>query len=269
MKKTLLAVAAATALTLSGAASAAPVFLDFTVDNSAYAPRADETSFVADKINGGYAERVTISALGEVSAAAVATFGAFFADQGVNIVDAGVTGLGLDYRLYALFTSTAQVSGSNFFGTSGTFSLYLDQNKNTVNSLTDGILSQQGLILSGPTVASTANFSDDVLLASSINMRVNGASFGSVAQPPAFDFIFDDTTLTLAGKGFFVSPNPFHMIAEIDGNIIGLGTNPGNYVVTGAANVTFSDVPEPGSLALLGLGLAGLGFAQRRRTLAK
>ena len=264
MKKTLLAVAAATALTLSGVASAAPVFLDFTVDNSAFVPELNETSFVADKLNGGYAEQVTISALGQVVAAAYANFGTFFANQGADIINAGTSRLGVDYGLYALFTSTAQVVGSNFIGTSGTFSLYLDNDLNTINTLTAGVLNGSGLITSGPSVASTANFGDDVLLASSSTMRVNGASIGSIAITPAFDFLFDATSLTAEGMSFFVKPNPFYLTAEIDGNIVGLNTLPGNYTVTGAANVTFNDVPEPGSLALLGLGLAGLGFAKRR-----
>jgi hypothetical protein len=40
----------------------------------------------------------------------------------------------------------------------------------------------------------------------------------------------------------------------------------GGFISTeGIDNVRVSAVPEPGSLALLGLGLAGLAFARKRR----
>ncbi len=78
-----------------------------------------------------------------------------------------------------------------------------------------------------------------------------------------FDLVFDDFTLTDDGKGYFVSPTPFSLRVNVDGDF-------DNFLVVGTQNIDGDVsaqflVPEPGSLILAGLALLGLGVSSNRR----
>ena len=260
MKKKLLALAAAAVLGAMGTSASASVltypFPDFTINELSVPGSTGNTALVADKINGGYAEILTVSNTGGFTASAYADFGAYFGNGGTNLVS-GQLGCSISpncYNLYAVFKSVGQVVSPTLFqGISGEFNLYLDPNQNTTKTLVNAV-----------TLATLGNTADDFLLASSTNLTFG---VGTTISPTAFEFQFNPQTLTAAGSAFFVGPNPFFMVAQIDGNVIGAPNPivPGTFNVTGAANVSFNVVPEPGSLALLGLGLAGMGLLQRRR----
>lgn len=265
MKKTLLSLGIAALLGFAGVAQAANVFLEFTVDEGAVTGAAPNV-FTADKLNGGYTEFLAPTSATTFAASAVGNIGQYFKNEGTTLVSTQLNGFGTSgYGIYAIFTATGNIVGPNQFqGTGGGFSLYLDRDNDTTFNGFNAFLN--------PFVAAVADGStdaDDELLASTFSV-VSG--FGNLNGPPgAFDLVFKDFALTAFGKTYFVAPDPFHFFVNINGDydqFETLDAATGLSRVTGDVSAVFK-VSEPDSLALIGLGLVGLGALQRRRNLKK
>ncbi|MES2715308.1 MAG: flocculation-associated PEP-CTERM protein PepA [Pseudomonadota bacterium] len=272
MKKlfSVLAVAAAAAIT-SAPAAAAENFLNFTIDETSVPgtgliPGLANTALVGDKLNGGFTEYVTFTGVNTFSAQAYANIGQIFANEGTalttNLLNSNELVGG--YRMYALFAAQGTFSGLNFIGNSANFYLYIDPNSDTDLSGTDGV-----------TAITVGDNSDDYLVAYTTSLASPGT--GTLASAPgAYNFDFKDFVLTSGdqnagtagnqnGEAYFVQPRPFHILVQVNGDNDQAVPLPGStLLVTGDVSAVFK-VPEPGSLALVGTLLAGLGLATRRR----
>lgn len=154
----------------------------------------------------------------------------------------------------------------------------------TVNINNVGIL----LMDSGGNVGGGVAGSDFTAYASTINSFVGGGG-GLFSQANGYawltallpavtvtDEFATGILLTVAGNAAFpglnnadLSAGPYHNRFNNFSPIstLGTGSTTRNAIIIGGTGGSITNqVPEPGVLALMGLGLAGLGFARRRKT---
>lgn len=236
--------AALLAGTMLAAGSAAAAFPDFTVDPDLNPVTLN--SFTADKITGNYTEVLNLNPDGTFSFTLHWDAGQFVANDGTSPLTAAATGLGNSYLLYA------DVTGSGTFVTVAgitTFTLIPGGTLDVFRS-PDLAIGGDTQIADGTGIEGSGTFNPTCS---------GGINCGSFGQTTTFN-------LNAAGSTFFTFPIPFYNLSFQSGqfNLIDV-TNFGDQTTNGSLDVVFARVPEPTSIALLGLALLGVGFTQRRK----
>lgn len=232
----------------------ADAFLPFTV-NEGGIPGTPTNTFVAGKLTGLYTEQLSIAADNSIKFDGIADWSGFGDTNG-----SGISGVFLNspetfggYRLYAIFSGEGQFNSANqtFTITNQSFEIWADSNSDTAKSFVGS--GGDGINISGD--------SDDILIGTASNLTVG---WGIAGTPGAFDAIWDDFSLTADGKLYFTSPDPFYVVVEANGDFDqDTFMSGGNFEVTGDLSAAFK-VPEPSTLALLGIACLGLGMSRRK-----
>jgi hypothetical protein len=262
----------ATVAALALAAVALPAkasFVPFTV-NESVVPGSVANTFQAGKLTGTYKELLGLTSATTFSASAVGFLSGYTDLNGTAIGSQLTIGPHnplfdslVRYNMYAVFVAAGSAtSATTFTGTSGELKLYIDPDRDTVfdQTGTGGFSSFTTL----PVAASGAT--EDLLIGTSVTSYGTGDLIG---PPGAFNIFFDKFTLTAFGASYWTGINTLNFLLQTNGDIDGIDPTPGvglpPYKITGDFSANFT-VPEPGSLALVGLALAGFGFSRRQKS---
>lgn len=246
---------------MASQASAAPLF---TIDPSALGGPA--TPRTADFISGFSSELLKLDASTNTAMGSGWLQFTGFSNNGVSVLP-GQSGLGVDYQLYltfdidtALRSGTLGAPGSDYNITALNFNLFGDTGLDTSFTAANAAAN------TNPTVSvGTADIllGSGSLLPSSLNDAGFDSGFGAFVNA-----ITSYANTDPAGNNFFIDPVPFYTLAFSAFNNTSQGVvKVGDRIEINNAigGVDFNQVPEPGTLALLGLGLMGLSISSRRK----
>lgn len=267
-------------LGILGISSQALAYELFTVDPSAIS--GSRSPFKADSLIGTSSGLINLDpSTKKATESGYVTFSGF--QLAGNNVAAGTSGLGVDYGLYLTFDLTASyiVGSGSGFGTNNSdykvdilnFTMYADKSSNT--SFQQALIT--GGVGSSAFVIDDATNDDDIEIATgSLKFGQSGIVSGGVTLNSTTDFI-----LNADGESIFTEPKPFHNIMfnafnntgdavafnfNTTSGCIGSESNPCQVAVKSGGGVfDFRKVPEPATVALLGIGLLGFGTSRLRK----